>query len=363
MNRRNQVSNEDRGRLVDCFEAGEDWIELARRLRINKETARSIITVWVQDGRVEKRERGGALNRKMDDEMKDVLIQIIDSSPFDTLQSCNNKLRQRLPNKPQVSIATIARALEGALITTKIAGKDSDIPQQRNTPANIARRLEYAQFFTQLGVNDNLIYLDESGYNLFTRRTKGRARQGERVRRQVAGSRGRNVNFTVSISPVLGVVHHHLGQITVTRETFQRFLNELIEAAAVLIPDNERCIIIFDGARPHLRMAVPEDHAHRFQLRILPPYSPMLNPTEQAHSCFKQAVKNKLANPAIQNELQDAGNLRQQEGLTLNDWRARILIRLGRQSMDEITVQKCQNWCGRVHRFIPGCLQGQPILD
>ena len=41
----------DRQRLVDSFEAGEDCLHLANQLGINYSTARSIIWVWLQDGR------------------------------------------------------------------------------------------------------------------------------------------------------------------------------------------------------------------------------------------------------------------------------------------------------------------------
>ena len=94
----------------------------------------------------------------------------------------------------------------------------------------------------------------------------------------------------LAISPSLGVIHCCLRQQTITRVTFQEYLNELIAKAANMLTEEERCTIVFDGARPHLRMAVPDAFASRFALRILPPYSPMLNPTEQAHSCFSGCV-------------------------------------------------------------------------
>ena len=175
------------------------------------------------------------------------------------------------------------------------------------------------------------------------------------MRRQVAGSRGRSVNLTLAISPSLGVVHHDLRQITTTRLTFQGFINQLINILSPLLPQNERCVIVYDGARVHLNITVPEHERLRFQLRILPPYSPMLNPTEQAHSCFKAMVKQSLTDPETMQEIQDVDNRCQHEGLSLQDWRARILIRIGRQALDQLTVQKCQNWCARVHHYIPDC--------
>ena len=51
---RDKVSNEDRQRIVDAFEDGYDWQEFARQLNVKMETARSIIRVWVREGRVER---------------------------------------------------------------------------------------------------------------------------------------------------------------------------------------------------------------------------------------------------------------------------------------------------------------------
>jgi hypothetical protein len=44
---------------VNCFEAGGDFMQLARQLNINQSTARSIVRVWQQQGRIDKLPQGG----------------------------------------------------------------------------------------------------------------------------------------------------------------------------------------------------------------------------------------------------------------------------------------------------------------
>ena len=44
---RNRVPQTDRQRLVDSFDAGEDYLHLANQLGINYSTARNIIRVWL----------------------------------------------------------------------------------------------------------------------------------------------------------------------------------------------------------------------------------------------------------------------------------------------------------------------------
>ena len=56
-------------------------------------------------------------------------------------------------------------------------------------------------FFINLGIQDHVVYLDKSEYNIYSHRYFGRAPGGVRVRRQVVGNRGENVNITLAISP------------------------------------------------------------------------------------------------------------------------------------------------------------------
>ena len=114
-------------------------------------------------------------------------------------------------------------------MATKIDGKDSDVPYERNRPNTIERRFQYATWLVNLdqyshlpvcatssilsftGVHQRQVYIDESGFNIFTRRSKGREPLGERVHRVVA-PRGRNVNITLAISPDMGLVNHVIEQ-------------------------------------------------------------------------------------------------------------------------------------------------------
>ena len=190
--------------------------------------------------------------------------------------SCYNSLS---PPSPQlvrflhaaISNSIIARHLQNQLITTKIAGKDSDVSFERNSPNTIERRFQYATWLVNLGryshlpacatssilsftgIHQRQVYIEESGFNIFTRRIKGRAPGGERVRRVVA-PRGRNINITLAISPDMGLVHHVMEQRTVTRATFQSFINELMAILVPRVPIDEEVFIIVNGATAKLIM-------------------------------------------------------------------------------------------------------------
>ena len=152
------------------------------------------------------------------------------------------------------------------------------------------------------GVHQRQVYIDESGLNIFTRRTKGRAPLGERVCRVIA-PRGRNVNIALAISPYMGLVYHVIEQRTVTRATFQAFINELVIILAPCVPINKEVFIIFDGVRPHLNIVVPPELEDRFHVVMLPPCCPFFNPIEQSHSCLKSVIKQHFVLPHIQAEI------------------------------------------------------------
>jgi len=353
-NRRNRrVSNTDRGRLIASYEKGEDFILLADSLDINRDTARSIIRVWRAEARIERLPQGGSRNRKMDEEMIDTLLEIARSEPFSTLVNIKEKLEDRLPNKPRVHVSTIARHLESQLISLKIAGKDADVPFKRNLPITKQQRLEYATWLSRLEFNDS-VYIDECGINLFTRRTQGRAPVGQPVRQRVLGARMANIILIMAINADLGLVHFDLRQQTVNHARYQEFIDDLINLEAAH-RFNGSVHVVHDGARPHLNTEVPEQHTNRFHIRTLPPYSPFLNPVEQANSCFKAAVGRQLTTTAVQNELLD-NVARQAQGLTQAAWRSRILLRIANNAMAEITQTKCSHWCRRVDRFLPSSL-------
>ena len=133
-------------------------------------------------------------------------------------------------------------------------------------------------------VVNHSIFVDECGYNIWTARSHGRARLGERAHQQICGQRGRNVTVALAISPTNGLVFHSafLGGMT-----GQRF-NDFLTQARLNLDPNEHVIFIYDGAPAHNNPVVPGPNS---VLKKLPPYSPFLNIVEQAISAFKSSHK------------------------------------------------------------------------
>ncbi len=183
-----RITEDTKTRIIEAFEQEEDYIDVARLLHVKRSSAYSIVRRYQENGIV-VRLRGGARHIKVDDDMRDCLIDIVERNPAFTLEQINNELQNILPNKLHISLPTVAKILDGQLIRMN---KLEDAPSDRNSNATKTSRKDYAQWYMQNAMNANVIFVDECSFNLHTRRTQGRVRIGQRAVRQVVASRGKN---------------------------------------------------------------------------------------------------------------------------------------------------------------------------
>lgn len=130
----------------------------------------------------------------------------------------------------------------------------------------------------------NCVFINVYGYNVWTFRSCGRARVGDRAYRQVSGQQGKNVTLCLVVSPTNSLVHHTAQLGGMNRERLNDFLVELRQR----MPEHERIFFIYDNAPVHRNAVNP---GGRTELKPLPPYSPFLNIVEQAISALKQQLK------------------------------------------------------------------------
>ena len=176
---RNRILLEQRQRIIQAFEdVNEDYLTVAATIGVNRSTARSIVARYLREGRIAERPRGGANHVRVDDEMRNCLNDILNENYLLTLAQINQELRQRLPRKPTIHDRTLARTLEGMLYRVKLA---RPLPVERNHPDVLQKRVKYANWFMRHAVVNHRILLDECGYNIWTARSHGGARSGERA--------------------------------------------------------------------------------------------------------------------------------------------------------------------------------------
>ena len=202
----------------------------------------------------------------------------------------------------------------------------------------------------QDGVNYQLVFIDEAGFNLHTKRTRGRARRGERAVRVVSGDRGPNLTVCFAVSPQLCLVHHTIDNGGMTIGKFENFLREVSTRLG-----ETQTFFIFDNAPCHSRAITtsPQHHIQR-----LPPYSPFLNITEMAISAWKAKVKRCLAE--VRDQILN-GPI--PAGVSQRQHRMAILAQLGEQSVDAITPEKSTAWFQHTQGYLPRCLDMTDIMQ
>ena len=127
------------------------------------------------------------------------------------------------------------------------------------------------------------IYIDETGFNLYTKRMYGQAARGERAIRVVGGQRGGNITLVVAISDVAGLVYHEIHTHGVTKEVFTNFLTSL----DVILGDEES-ILFMDNATCHRDAGQVVANG---EVRYLLPHSPFPNPIEACFAVLKATLK------------------------------------------------------------------------
>ena len=271
---------------------------------------------------------------------------MVDANPSITLKEMNKKLRER-PNTQNVSDSTSARVLDGQLISIK---KSHDTVATRNSPRIKQELVQYAEWMYNDGLAAHRIYIDETGFNLYTRRQYGRATVGQHVNRNVNGQIGRNITVLVAISDQVGV-YHEIVSGGVTQEISGNFL-----AFLTSILDNERAVLIMDNAPAHHVQLDSECQV----IKCLPLYSPFLNPIENCFSVLKSDMKQRL------NVVQEEAGNRQaahEAGVSLVQWRESLLKREFASSMYVITREIMPSNYRKANSYLNDCIQAKDIFD
>ena len=198
----------------------------------------------------------------------------------------------------------------------------------------------------QQGMQHEFIFIDEAGINVWAKRTRGRARGGERAVRIVGAARGQNLTMTFAVSTTNGLLHHDLQEGGMNGQRFNLFLEHLV---GQLPPDQMPRVFIFDNAPAH-RRAQGAHLPGNFTLRWLPAYSPFLNIVEQCFAQWKAAVK------------RDFANLRDQLNAQPPAQRMATLAQIAVQNVGIIAPENAQAYFRHLQRYLPDCMLLNDII-
>lgn len=163
------------------------------------------------------------------------------------------------------------------------------IPEERNTHERLEARAIYANEVSNISY-DNLVFLDETGFNEHTRRLYGYAPVNQKAYITVPANRNVNKSLICAIS-VTGIVGHEIKTGSYNSEVFIKFLTTLI---VPYFRRNPTKVLIMDNARFHKSKAVLGVlQENRIVYKFLTPYSPELNPIEEFFSMIKSRFHSK----------------------------------------------------------------------
>ena len=238
------ISNELRQRLTDAHQSGVTYKQMTRLYGVKKDTAYRICSTRQYSTKL----RGGPRGKKLDEDSISLLLITIEACPDMTLGEMRNKLL--LERGITVSISTIARCLEGCLITVK---KLELLPSVRNSPANKECRRTHALWLQeQLEIGARFCYVDECGFGLYTARNRGRSMQGLPARRVADNQRTPHVTLICAICPGVGLVHSKILLGGAKQTHFDQFMSELFHLSfgLALEPSSsvDTAFIVLDNA-------------------------------------------------------------------------------------------------------------------
>ena len=201
--------------------------------------------------------------------------------------SCDNSLIQKevaekLAESTGILLdrSTISKKIKKIGISRK---RLSFLPVERNSEQNINARAVYANEVLRLDYN-NLVFLDETGFNKHTFRTYGYSKVNSKAYFSAAGNRGTN-NSVLCVIGINGLISYEIQQGAYNSQRINTFIT------THLVPyfrENPNKVLVMDNARFHHSREIQNLlNENNIFFKYLPPYSPMLNPIEEFFSMIK----------------------------------------------------------------------------
>lgn len=267
-----------RNQIWASYNNNEDWRTLYKRLNVKKATAYR----WIKNQDVILKQRGGARKSIITQDHRIQMELFIEENPKITLKQLNEKLQKKY--EINVSTECIRQHLDGLLYTIKDLRNE---PEKANCEVNKIKRREYVQRLLEYQAeNRPIVYMDETNFNLFISRKKGRSKKGTRCTYVTAGSKGSNIHVIGCIGN-MGFTYSEIRRGSFKKPDAQEFVRNCLRKAKNTYASP--VVMIIDNAPCHTSMeeVFLESEFSMHKLLRLAPYSPMFNAIEYIWSTLK----------------------------------------------------------------------------
>lgn len=324
-----------------------DWRLLAHSLGVKQSTAYQ----WIKNEDKPVKQRGGRRNFKIKDEHLIFMEQCIEINPKITLL----QMKEQLHKEHNIDVTTecVRKHLDGLLYTLKDIRRESE---KANSDDNKIKRSAYVKKLLEYQAESvPIIYMDETNFNLYISRTKGRSKKGSRCTNISAGSKGSNIHVIGCIGN-MGLVHNEIRRGSFRKPEAADFIRVCLRKAQVIY--QSPVIMVTDNAPCHASLdeIFQEEEFKHHRLLRLGPYSPMLNPIEYTWSSLKAGVKRNLE-IEMPNILANEGR----SDLTQTEFRLQQLENIIRKNIPQITVSNCARNIAHIQRFIPSVINMEDV--
>jgi len=268
-------SEDLRSRIHEACQSGDSTSEVAERFSVSPAFVRRLKQRFRQTGSLAPRPGGRGPTPKLagrEEELRRAVRERPDATPAE------HRDRLKLP----ATRVTVWRALRRLGLTRK---KKSTHAAEQDRPDVAEARRQWPEKFAGVDPKD-LVFLDETGANTAMRRTHGYAPQGERVVAAAPFKGWRTVTFVGALTAD-GLVAPWAMEGAMNGEWFLAYVEQIL--APSLRPG---MVVVMDNLPCHKVQGVREAIvAAGCRLEYLPPYSPDLNPIENAFSKLKRALR------------------------------------------------------------------------
>jgi transposase len=268
-------SDDLRSRIHEACQAGDCTAEVAERFSVSPAFVRRLKQRFRQTGSLAPKPGGRGPAPKLagrEQELRQAVRERPDATPAE------HRDRLKLP----AARVTVWRTLRRLRLTRK---KKSSHAAEQDRPDVAEARRHWPEKLAGVDPED-LVFLDETGANTAMRRAHGYAPKGERVVASVPLRGWQAVTFVGALTAG-GLVAPWALEGALNGEWFLAYVEQIL--APALRPG---MVVVMDNLPCHKVAGVAEAiRSAGCRLEYLPPYSPDLNPIENAFSKLKRALR------------------------------------------------------------------------